>query len=47
MSKKLLLGLILASLAVAACSNPVSPNRPKPPPSTPNYDGGNMMGGGS
>ena len=45
MSKKLLLGLILASL-VAACSNPVGSDRPKATASAPKYDGGNMMGGG-
>jgi len=44
--KKLLLGLILASL-VAACSNPVSSDRAKATASTPKYGGGNMMGGGS
>jgi len=44
-SKKLLLGLILASL-VAACSNPVGSDRPKATASAPKYDGGNMMGGG-
>jgi hypothetical protein len=47
MSKKFLLGVILASLAVAACGNPVSPDQARPPASTPSYDGGNMMGGGS
>lgn len=47
MSKKMLLGLILASLVVAACSNPASPDQSKAPASTPHYDGGNMMGGGS
>jgi hypothetical protein len=45
MSKKLLLGLILASL-MAACSNPVSSDRSKATASAPKYDGGNMMGGG-
>jgi len=46
MSKRMILGLILASLAVAACGNPVGPDPSKTPASTPHYDGGNMMGGG-
>lgn len=46
MSKRILLGLILTSLAVAACSNPAGPEQSKAPASTPHYDGGNMMGGG-
>jgi len=47
MSKRMFLGLVLTSLAVAACSNPVSPNQSKASASAPRYDGGNMMGGGS
>lgn len=46
MSKRMLLGLILAALAVAACGNPVGPSQSRAPASTPHYDGGNMMGGG-